>query len=107
MPAKITTSEKVIKKTSTKKSSVNPLDDKEGLEVVKKTRAKRVSKPKIEDASLDQTVQKNKRKTTVKRKQISEEDIALRAWQIWCEQGCQHGQDKENWDQAVRELTGN
>ena len=35
----------------------------------------------------------------------SEDDIRLRAYQIWRERGCVPGREVENWLQAERELT--
>ncbi len=35
---------------------------------------------------------------------VTEEEIALRAYQIWQEQGCTHGHDHEDWLQSEREL---
>lgn len=35
---------------------------------------------------------------------ISDEEIALRAFQIWQEQGCTHGHDVEDWSQSEEEL---
>jgi Protein of unknown function (DUF2934) len=34
----------------------------------------------------------------------TQDEIALRAHQIWCEQGCPHGHDVDNWIQAEQEL---
>lgn len=34
----------------------------------------------------------------------SVDEIALRAHQIWCEQGCPHGHDVDNWLTAERQL---
>ena len=34
----------------------------------------------------------------------SQDEIALRAHQIWCEQGCPHGHDIDNWVEAERQL---
>jgi hypothetical protein len=31
-------------------------------------------------------------------------DIATRAFELYCERGCQHGHDVEDWLQAEREL---
>jgi hypothetical protein len=35
----------------------------------------------------------------------SEQEIALRAHQIWLESGCPHGHDVDNWITAERQLT--
>lgn len=35
---------------------------------------------------------------------ISEDEIRERAHRIWMEEGCPHGRDVENWEQARREL---
>ncbi len=35
---------------------------------------------------------------------ISEDEIRERAHQIWMEEGCPHGRDREHWEQAIREL---
>jgi len=40
------------------------------------------------------------------RKSLEREQIALRAYEIWQEQGCPAGRDEENWYQAERELKG-
>lgn len=37
-------------------------------------------------------------------KEISQEQIAKRAWEIWQRNGCQEGQDLQNWTQAEKEL---
>ncbi len=34
----------------------------------------------------------------------SQDEIALRAHQLWCQQGCPHGQDVDNWVEAERQL---
>jgi hypothetical protein len=34
----------------------------------------------------------------------ADERIARRAYEIYCERGCEHGHDTEDWDQAEREL---
>lgn len=34
----------------------------------------------------------------------SQEEIALRAHQLWMEQGCPHGHDVDNWLEAERQL---
>ena len=31
-------------------------------------------------------------------------EIELRAHQLWCQQGCPHGHDRENWIEAERQL---
>ncbi len=36
--------------------------------------------------------------------QIMHTEIALRAYQIWCERGCTHGFDHQDWLQAEQEL---
>ena len=36
---------------------------------------------------------------------VSETDIALRAFAFYCERGCQHGADVDDWLRAERELT--
>jgi hypothetical protein len=36
----------------------------------------------------------------------TDRDIARRAFEIFCERGCQHGHDVEDWLQAERELRG-
>lgn len=38
------------------------------------------------------------------RNQVSEQAIALRAFQIWKERGCPHGHDHEDWYQSELEL---
>ena len=35
---------------------------------------------------------------------LSESDIARRAFEIYCQRGCQHGHDLEDWLQAEGEL---
>ncbi|MBM4027302.1 MAG: DUF2934 domain-containing protein [Planctomycetes bacterium] len=35
---------------------------------------------------------------------ITREQIALRAHEIWVKNGCQHGQDEQNWLEAERQL---
>ena len=35
---------------------------------------------------------------------ISESDIARRAFELYCERGCEHGHDVEDWLAAEREL---
>lgn len=35
---------------------------------------------------------------------ISEDEIRERAHRIWMEEGCPHGRDVENWEQARQEL---
>jgi Protein of unknown function (DUF2934) len=35
---------------------------------------------------------------------ISEERIAMRAYEKWCERGCMHGHDVEDWYEAEAEL---
>lgn len=35
---------------------------------------------------------------------ITREQIAQRAHQIWVKNGCQHGQDEQNWLEAERQL---
>jgi len=37
---------------------------------------------------------------------VSETDIALKAFAYYCERGCQHGADVEDWLRAERELLG-
>ncbi|MGI6525167.1 MAG: DUF2934 domain-containing protein [Bdellovibrionota bacterium] len=37
-------------------------------------------------------------------REITQEQIALRAWSIWQEKGCPQGQDFQNWVQAEQEL---
>ena len=37
---------------------------------------------------------------------VSETDIALRAFAYYCERGCQHGADVDDWLRAERELLG-
>ena len=34
----------------------------------------------------------------------AQERIAVRAYQIWLEAGCPHGEDREHWYRAEREL---
>lgn len=34
----------------------------------------------------------------------TDEEIALRAHQLWCQQGCPHGHDVDNWLEAQRQL---
>lgn len=34
----------------------------------------------------------------------SQDEIALRAHQLWCQQGCPHGHDMDNWLEAERQL---
>lgn len=36
--------------------------------------------------------------------EVTNEMIALRAWEIWNREGCPHGRDFENWLQAESEL---
>lgn len=35
---------------------------------------------------------------------ITHDQIARRAHEIWVKRGCKHGQDKENWFEAERQL---
>ena len=35
---------------------------------------------------------------------LPDHDIARRAFELYCERGCQHGYDIEDWFQAEREL---
>ena len=35
---------------------------------------------------------------------ITQEQIAQRAHEIWVKQGCNHGQDREHWFEAERQL---
>jgi len=44
-------------------------------------------------------------KTEPKVCQASQEDIALRAYQIWQERGCTHGSHEGHWLEAEAELT--
>jgi hypothetical protein len=37
---------------------------------------------------------------------VSTSDIALKAFAYYCERGCQHGADVEDWLRAERELLG-
>lgn len=37
--------------------------------------------------------------------EITQEQIAERAYQLWLNGGCQHGHDVEDWQQAEEELT--
>lgn len=37
--------------------------------------------------------------------QVSERDIAARAFELYCERGCDDGHDLDDWLQAERELT--
>ena len=36
---------------------------------------------------------------------ITHDDIARRAFELFCDRGCRHGYDVEDWLQAERELT--
>lgn len=36
---------------------------------------------------------------------VSKTDIALRAFAFYCQRGCQHGADVDDWLRAERELT--
>jgi hypothetical protein len=38
--------------------------------------------------------------------ELTDGDIARRAFEIFCERGCRHGHDLDDWLQAERELTG-
>ena len=38
---------------------------------------------------------------------IPEEHVAQRAFELYCERGCQHGHDIEDWLQAERDVRGN
>jgi hypothetical protein len=37
---------------------------------------------------------------------LTDRDIARRAFEIFCERGCEHGHDLDDWLQAERELRG-
>jgi hypothetical protein len=37
---------------------------------------------------------------------LTDRDIARRAFEIFCERGCEHGHDLDDWLQAERELKG-
>jgi hypothetical protein len=37
---------------------------------------------------------------------LTDRDIARRAFEIFCERGCEHGHDFDDWLQAERELRG-
>lgn len=38
------------------------------------------------------------------KREISEKQIAERAYQLWLNRGCEHGHDAEDWRQAEEEL---
>jgi hypothetical protein len=38
---------------------------------------------------------------------ISEEQVAQRAFELYCERGCRDGHDVEDWLQAERDVRGN
>lgn len=37
---------------------------------------------------------------------LNTDDIARRAYEIYCERGCEHGRDMDDWLQAEHELKG-
>jgi hypothetical protein len=37
---------------------------------------------------------------------LTDSEIARRAFEMFCERGCRHGHDLDDWLQAERELTG-
>ena len=37
---------------------------------------------------------------------LTDRDIARRAFEIFCERGCEHGHDLDDWLQAEREVRG-
>ncbi len=41
-----------------------------------------------------------------KAKTVSANQIAIRAYEIWQKNGCRHGEDRQHWLQAERELLG-
>ncbi len=42
----------------------------------------------------------------IERKELSKEDIAHRAYQLYIARGCKPGKDIEDWVRAEKELTG-
>jgi hypothetical protein len=42
----------------------------------------------------------------IERKELSKEDIAHRAYQLYITRGCEPGKDIEDWVRAEKELTG-
>jgi hypothetical protein len=42
----------------------------------------------------------------IERKELSKEDIAHRAYQLYITRGCEQGKDVEDWVRAEKELTG-
>jgi hypothetical protein len=36
--------------------------------------------------------------------QIPRDKIAMRAYEKWCQRGCRHGDDQQDWFEAEREL---
>ena len=42
----------------------------------------------------------------IERKELSKEDIARRAYQLYMARGCEPGKDIEDWVRAERELAG-
>ncbi len=66
---------------------------------------KKVAKKKA--ARKKSTKKKSKsRKKADESAVVTPSDIAARTYQIWEQKGRPPGTDQENWDQAVRELTG-
>ena len=37
---------------------------------------------------------------------VPHEKIAMRAYEKWCQRGCRHGTDLQDWYEAERELVG-
>jgi len=42
----------------------------------------------------------------IERKELSKEDIAHRAYQLYITRGCEQGKDVEDWVRAEKELAG-
>jgi len=36
--------------------------------------------------------------------QVSQDKIAMRAYEKWCQRGCPHGTDQQDWYEAEREI---
>ncbi len=60
-------------------------------------------KTKLKEKSLTDKLPKS-RVEGGRKPEISECEIAVRAYQIWQENGCTHGFDSQHWLQAEQEL---
>ena len=62
-------------------------------------------KPKT-DRKRKSTMPSLSRQTAKDSMRVSETDIALKAFAYYCERGCRHGADVDDWLRAERELLG-